>query len=248
MTGRIEALPSTSALAQRATGLIMQLLNDALARKGRATIALSGGSTPRIIYERLGSDEFAGMMNWGDVHFFFGDERCVPPSSQESNYRMVKETLLAGGNIPERNVHRIMAELQPREAALQYEEDLRKTFDFAAGQLPSIDIVLLGLGEDGHTASLFPSSPVLHERARLAVEVFVEKKSQYRITLTLPVLDNAGTLIFLVAGRDKAEIVREVLEDNTRRYPAQLVRPVSGQLYWLIDAEAAAGLHSMEKK
>lgn len=190
----------------------------------------------------LGSDVFARKVDWTKVHLFWGDERCVPPSSPESNYRMVKESLLARLAVPERNIHRIIGELQPREAALHYEQKLEDFFGLVEDQFPVFDIVLLGLGEDGHTASLFPSHSVLHEHARLAIEVFVTRIAQHRVTLTLPVLNNALTVLFCVSGTGKAHIVREVLEGDTSSYPAQLIQPASGQLYWLVDREAASQL------
>jgi 6-phosphogluconolactonase len=227
-----------------AAGRVADFLTDAIGSRGMATVALSGGSTPKGIYEQLGAVEFVRRVDWSKVHLFWGDERCVPPTSTESNYRLVKESLLARVTIPEKNVHRIMAEMPPRDAALRYEQAIEDFFGLSEDEFPKFDIVLLGLGEDGHTASLFPQSPILSERSRLAVEIFVGKLAQYRITITLPVINNARDVLFLVSGARKAGIMREVFQSDMTRYPAQLVDPVSGHVYWLVDRDAASHLQS----
>lgn len=244
MRGTLEVHASPAALVQKAAAMIVHLLHEAIALRGRASLALSGGSTPRRLYEELGSQEHSEKVDWNNVHLFWGDERCVSPSSAESNYRMVRESLLARVKIPVSSIHRVLTELPPREAAIQYEQVMREFFRVPAHGLPVFDVMLLGLGSDGHTASLFPSSPVLHEHTRLAAEVFIEQKSQYRITVTLPVINNAATVIFLVSGSGKASIVGKIFEGDSTGYPAQLVRPTSGQLFWLVDKDAAVNLHA----
>jgi 6-phosphogluconolactonase len=219
------------------------LLVEAIDARSLATVALAGGATPKGVYERLGADESTQRVDWTKVHLFWGDERSVPPASSESNYRLVKDSLFARVDIPEKNIHRIMTEKAPREAALEYEQVIERFFSLTEDQFPAFDLVLLGLGEDGHTASLFPSNPVVNERSRLVVEVFVNKVAQYRITLTLPVINNARAVVFVVSGTRKASIVREVFTSGTIRFPAQMVRPVSGELYWLLDQDAASQLH-----
>ena len=243
MKANIEIFRTTGDLTRAAAGRIVDILAEAIDSRSVATVALSGGTTPRSIYGQLGADEFVRRVDWTKVHLFWGDERGVPPASSESNYRMVKESLLARVIIPENNVHRIMTEKPPREAALRYEQAMARFFSLSEDQFPAFDLVLLGLGEDGHTASLFPSNPIVNKRPRLAVEVFVNKLAQYRITITLPVINNARVVLFVVSGTHKASIVREVLAGDTIRYPAQMVRPVSGELYWFLDQDAASQLH-----
>lgn len=223
---------------------VADLLITSIDSRGLATVALSGGTTPRNIYEQLGKGEFTSGVDWTKVHLFWGDERCVPPTSSESNYRLVRESLLAHVAVPEKNVHRIMTEKAPRDAALQYEQVVEDFFGLSEDQFPEFDIVLLGLGNDGHTASLFPESQVLNERSRLVVETFASKLAQHRITLTLPVINNARVVLFFVSGAEKAIILRDVLESDAIQYPAQLVRPFAGQVYWLVDREAASHLQS----
>jgi 6-phosphogluconolactonase len=179
------------------------------------------------------------------VHVFWGDERHVPPSHEASNYRMANEAMLSKLPLPPENIHRIRTEVpSAEEAARLYEEELRQTFQLAPGQLPRIDLVFLGMGPDGHTASLFPGTDVLHERVRLVASLWVEKFKSFRITLTPVVLNNAACVVFLVVGEDKAEALREVLEGDAPAdcYPAKLIRPSNGMLLWLVDRAAARGL------
>jgi 6-phosphogluconolactonase len=176
------------------------------------------------------------------MHLFFGDERAVPPDHAESNFRMVKETLLANGRIPLANVHRIQAELDPQQAADLYEADLVKSFGLTPGQPPRFDLILLGLGTDGHTASLFPGTSALAEQRRWVCANWVPRLQSHRVTLTLPVLNAGAEVMFVVSGKEKAEVLRAVLEGGGEgaKLPAQLVRPKSGRLLWLVDAAAAS--------
>jgi 6-phosphogluconolactonase len=205
------------------------------------TVALSGGSTPRVLYELLAdaSEPFRDQIPWSGTHFFFTDERHVPPDHAESNYRMVNEALFSRVPVPKENVHRIPGERSGAdEAAQAYESDLRQSF--GAG-IPSFDVILLGLGQDGHTASLFPHSPALEETERLVVAPYVEKLNAYRITMTLPVLNNGKSTMFLVTGASKAPALREVIFFNgqTNLYPAQAISPTNGAVSWLVDKAAA---------
>jgi 6-phosphogluconolactonase len=178
---------------------------------------------------------------WERINFFWGDERHVPPDHAESNYRMTHEALLAKAPVRAANIHRIKGEyLDPQSAAAEYEGVLRKSFGLSSTELPRFDLVLLGLGPDGHTASLFPGTAALAERERLVVANWVEKFNAFRITMTLPVLNNAASVIFLVSGEGKATVLREVLEGGRDRFPSQLIRPADGTLLWLVDAAAAA--------
>jgi len=209
------------------------------------SVALSGGSTPRVLYELLAdpNESFRGRIPWDKTHFFFSDERHVPPDHPDSNYRMVNEALFSRVPLPPQNVHRVLAENpNAEEVANNYETDLRKSFGEA---IPAFDLVLLGLGEDGHTASLFPHSPALKQTKRLVVAPWVEKLNSYRITMTLPVLNNGKSVVFLVTGAPKAEILREVILGDKKPdlYPAQAISPTSGAVSWFVD-EAAARLCS----
>jgi 6-phosphogluconolactonase len=207
-------------------------------------VALSGGSTPRLLYQLLAEprEPYRDQIAWDRTHFFFSDERHVPPDDPDSNYRMANEALLSRVPLRRENVHRIPAENPVAEkVAEEYETNLRK---FLGDAIPHFDLILLGLGEDGHTASLFPHSPALRETERLVVAPWVEKLSAYRITMTLPVLNNGGSVVFLVTGGSKAEILREVVRKKRKpdQYPAQAIRPTRGKLLWLVDKEAAAAL------
>jgi 6-phosphogluconolactonase len=208
---------------------------------GRFCVALSGGSTPRSLYALLASGSFPSIP-WDNIYFFFGDERHVPPGHLESNYRMANEAMLSKVPVPPANVFRIHAEQDAEAAAIQYEQTLRQFFKLQANEFPRFDLVLLGLGPDGHIASLFPGSTALGETKRLVVANWVEKFNSYRITLTFPVLDRATCVVFLVSGSDKASILHKVFEDEHADLPAQRVRPVEGRLLWLADRAAAASL------
>jgi len=208
------------------------------------TLALSGGSTPRMLHERLSHEPaVTRRVPWNNLHFFWGDERHVPPEDPQSNFRMARETLFASAPVPAPNIHRVPAE-EPDAvvAAEKYERELRSFFNLKPGQWPRFDCVLLGIGADGHTASLFPATKALKETRRLVAANWVEKFQCHRITMTVPVLNQAAQVIFLVSGRQKAEILKAILEGDYRPdlLPAQLIRPVDGKLLWLVD-EAAAG-------
>ncbi len=232
-------------LSRAAADKFVELAAQATAASGRFTVALSGGSTPRELYEQLASNAYRGRIDWSHVQVFWGDERAVPPESPDSNYRMSWQTLLAHVPIPQENVHRIQAERGAQQAADEYEQALVQVF--GAG-MPRFDLVLLGMGANGHTASLFPHTPVLAEQRRRCAAVWVPELNTYRITLTAPVLNNARTVIFLVAGRDKAATLRAVLRGpyDPQALPAQLIRPNDGKLLWLVDAEAASALKNPE--
>ena len=243
MPPRIVVFKSGSDLVHGAATAMVDLLHDAALRRGSAAIALSGGSTPRSVYELLATDQFRGKVDWNTTHLFWGDERCVPPNAPDSNYRMVKESLLDKVPVPSTNIHRAKGELLPVEAAHQYEDEIRKHFGSAT---PAFDLLLLGIGEDGHTASLFPGTAALSERSRVVTEVFVPKLNAHRVTLTFPVINNAGRVVILVSGKTKASIVREILEVRPGKYPSEQVSPTSGSLYWYLDADAASMLSEVE--
>jgi 6-phosphogluconolactonase len=211
---------------------------------GRFAVALSGGSTPGRLYRTLAGPSFRDQVEWAAVHFFWGDERTVPPDHPDSNFAAAREALLSRVPVPPENIHRIKGEQSdPARAAADYEEELRRFFRLGPGGLPRFDLVLLGLGADGHTASLFPGSDALTEGRRLVVAPWVEKLDTHRVTLTCPVLNNAACILFLVTGVRKAATLRRVLEGpRDPRYPAQRVRPHDGELLWYVDRAAAREL------
>lgn len=230
---------NSNMLASCAAGLFVASAQSAIKTRNHFSVALSGGSTPRELYARLATAKFSTRINWEAVHFFWGDERCVPPDHADSNYRMMRDALRVP--IPEENIHRIYGELAPESAAEKYENELRSFFKAT----PRFDLILLGLGDDGHTASLFPDSPALKESTRWALPVeqatppppFVP-----RVTLTLPVINNAQEIIFLVTGSGKAARVAEILGSAPppTELPACAIHPTNGNLSWLLDTSATA--------
>ena len=237
---RIRTCPGSDRLARAAAEHFVTLAARGRGLRRRFAVALAGGSTPRAAYALLATEEFAARVDWSRVHVFWGDERCVPPDDPDSNYRMAREALLDKIPIPTENVHRIRGELPPDEAAAAYQAELEAVLG-AGGRF---DLVLLGMGVDGHTASLFPGTAALHEGERWVVAAFVDKLSAWRVTLTPVVLNAAAQVTFVVSGAGKAEQLREVLAGPYQPdvLPAQMVRPTDGRLLWLVDAAAAAHL------
>jgi len=245
----LHVLDDAEALAAAAADTFALRAGAEIRRKSSFTVALAGGSTPRRLYATLAAGRRPShRVDWTKVHCFWGDERHVPPDHPESNYRAARETLLSGVPIPETNIHRIRSE-EPdaARAATLYEQALVSFFGPGAGIFPRFDLILLGMGSDGHTASLFPGAAALRERVRLAVAPWVDRLEAHRITLTPPVLNSAAQVIFLVSGSDKAEALRAVLEGEERpdELPAQIVRPADGDLTWLVDRPAAAALRRL---
>jgi len=236
--GEVVIVPDSDALAREATQRFAGLARQAVESRGRFSVALSGGSTPGALYQLLAEEPYRSQIPWEQVHLFWADERCVPPDDPGSNYRLANETLIAHVPILPANVHRVLGELAPEAAARAYDLALRRFF---SGPRPQFDLVLLGLGSDGHTASLFPNSKALEETERLAVAtiVFYKDRPAERVTLTLPALNSARQVIFLVSGPEKAEIVQAVLADVEERLPARRIHPATGRLTWLLDAAAA---------
>lgn len=231
-------------LNRKAALQFVETAEGAIAHAGKFAVALSGGSTPKALYALLASSSYRARIGWPRIHLFWGDERCVPPNHPESNFRMVKEALLSEIEIPEQNVHRMAGEKEPAEAAADYASELRDFFALTTREMPRFDLILLGLGDDGHTASLFPKSAALGERGRLVVANYVEKFKVHRLTLTLPVINHAARIIFLVAGENKATIVKDLLGSDSPSldYPAGRIRPSNGQLTWFITEDAASGI------
>jgi 6-phosphogluconolactonase len=229
-------------VARAAARRFAELAREAIDARGRFAVALSGGRTPKLTYQLLASDEFRESIEWAHVHVFFGDERSVPPTNADSNYRMVDEALLSRVPIPSQNIHRMRGEGDAVANARLYEDELQ-TF-FAGATWPRFDLVLLGMGDDGHTASLFPGTEALAEQRAWTVGVWVEKLKAYRITLTIPAINHAAHVIFLITGASKAERLAEVIRGGGRgeSLPAQLIRPENGSLEFFLDRAAAAGL------
>jgi len=246
VSGSVEVrrLTTPQDLFQAAAEEVIRVAKAAVAERGRFTIALSGGSTPRNLYTLIAANASTSLP-WAQIFFFWGDERHVPPTDPESNYRMAQETLLSKVPVPAANIFRILGENPDASAAAEaYEQTLRKFFVPAAGEFPRFDLILLGMGPDGHTASLFPETAALQEKSRLVVANWVEKLNTSRISLTLPVLNAARQVAFLVGGADKAVVLHEVMEGNApgEKYPSRLVRPSEGKLIWFVDRAAASDL------
>jgi len=232
------------AVAHAAANLLVQL-QAADRPQEHFNIALSGGSTPRALHHVLVAPPYREQVDWESMQYFWGDERFVPPDDPESNYRMARETLLAEARVTSDQVHRVPTERgDPAMVAELYEADIRREMNVLPGQLPRFDLILLGMGPDGHCASLFPHTEALHVRDRLVTANFVPKLNANRITFTAPVINNAAAVVFLVAGADKADALAAVLEGShdPETYPSQLIAPEHGALHWLVDRAAAARL------
>jgi 6-phosphogluconolactonase len=228
-------------LAEGVAQEFVSLATTAIGDHGQFVVALAGGSTPRAAYTRLASGPYASRVDWSHVVFLWGDERCVPPDHPESNYRMAREALLDHVPVPEQNVFRMLGEEEPMQTADIYEDTLR---GLLGGPIPRIDLAMLGMGKDGHTASLFPGTAAIHEPLRWVVAHHVEKLDAWRVTLTPVVLNGAANVLFVVSGRAKADRLREILEGpyHPDALPAQIVRPSKGRLVWMVDEAAAARL------
>ena len=239
MQPEIKIVADASELSRVAAAEFEQAALNSVRAHDRFTVSLSGGSTPRGLYSQLARN--AQRLPWNKIYLFWGDERHVPPDDKDSNYRMVRETLLSQAPIPPDHVFRMPAEQSDAaQVAKEYEQTLRDFFALKPGELPRFDLVLLGLGPDGHTASLFPGSAALQERSRLVVANWVQKFGHHRLTLTAPVLNNAAEVMFLVSGAEKAPALQSVLYSNApaEQFPAKLIRPVNGRLIWMVDRAA----------
>jgi 6-phosphogluconolactonase len=247
--GELRVYGDAEQLARAAAGLFVTLAAESIKERGRFRVALSGGSTPRRVYEMLASNGFKRRIEWDRVDFFWGDERYVSADDRDSNYRMTFEALLRHVPVPAANVHRVPTEISPPAAAAgAYEEDIRQCFHHA-GSVPQFDLIYLGLGANGHTASLFPHSPALREPSRLVLADFVSEVNMWRITMSAPLLNRGHTVAFLIEGPQKAEVLRDVLLGplDPERLPAQLIAP-EGKLLWMVDEAAASLLPQAEKR
>jgi 6-phosphogluconolactonase len=241
---KIEVLSDLEALSHRAASIFLDASKNSIKTQKRFAVALSGGLTPRRMYTLLGSKSYHDKIEWRHVHLFWADERCVPKENEESNFRLAYESFLSKISVPASNIHRVKGEEDPEKAGKDYENDMRKFFGISG--IPVFDLTILGMGEDGHTASLFPDSKALEEKIRLALPVYMKRPKCDRVTLMLPILNNSAQILFLVSGPSKANIVNEILgkEGKKERYPAGLINPSRGNIIWLIDRQAAANLTS----
>lgn len=234
----IQIFNDLEALSQQAAEKFAGLANRAIASQGRFNVALSGGNTPRRLYEILAGSPYHDQIHWEDVYVFWGDERCLPADDPRSNSQMARQTLLNHVPVPASHLHPILGDLPAALAATHYEAELQ---EFFGTQPPIFDLILLGLGENAHTASLFPNTPVLGESERWVSEVYVTEQSMYRVTMTAPLINQAREVIFLVSGAEKAPALRSVLEGahHPYEYPAQLIHPNGAHPTWLVDKAAA---------
>lgn len=240
MASTLITYPNPNELTQSAANLVMQTMRRVIQNTGRCSISLSGGSTPHSLYSLLAQPAYVSQIDWNKVTVFWGDERCVPPDHPDSDYLMARLALL--DHLPPENfptLYRMEGELEPTEAARRYEKVLRGHF---GAQAATFDLLLLGMGEDGHTASLFPQTQPIHETEHWAVAHYVSKLSSWRLTLTPPILNRSQATLFLVTGRAKAATLKRVLQGNYTPddLPSQVIRPANGNLLWLVDREAGS--------
>jgi 6-phosphogluconolactonase len=238
MTNSIRRYTNLESVSLAAAEIVSASAEQSISSRGRFALALSGGRTPLRLYEILATALFRDKICWEAVHVFWGDERCVPSDDLRNNARMARHALLDLVPIPSHQIHPIRSEMPPAEAAAQYELELRHFFD---NRPPVFDLILLGLGADGHTASLFPHAPALLENKRWVVDVFLRDQEMHRITLTAPLINRADQVVFMVSGEEKSAALRNVLKGPYRPhiYPAQLIRPKTGSLIWLLDKSAS---------
>jgi 6-phosphogluconolactonase len=247
----IRVVTNKQELNQAAAAEIERRTGEAVRAKGGFTIALAGGSTPKSVYSLLAEPATAKRLPWDKMYFFFGDERHVPPDHQDSNYRMAEESLFCKVPVTQDHLFRVPAENPDAgQAAESYQRTLRNFFRLQPGEFPRFDLILLGMGPDGHTASLFPHTAALHENNRLVVANWVEKFNTHRITFTVPVINNASAVMFMISGAEKRPALSAVLTSDAspEEFPSKLVRPENGELIWLIEADACPpGLERQQK-
>lgn len=235
--------PDLDTISEQAARYVVQVANQAIVTHGRFMVALSGGNTPKKLFSLLSSDSYLSQIDWTLAEIFWVDERCVPPDDPESSYHMARETLLRAVPIPATQVHRMPADRPDRDAAsLAYTLEMQRVF--GTNGIPAFDLVQLGMGPEGHTASLFPHQPSLHETTRLVMPVSVPKPPPDRLTVTPPLLNAAHNVLFLATGADKVDALRAVIEGpfNPDEYPAQIVRPPGGEVTWMVDTAIAGKL------
>ena len=236
----VKVFPDIAQLAQAVADEFINIGNRVYKSKNRFSVALAGGSTPRAVYKLLAKKREVDF-DWSLVHFFWGDERCVHPGLPDSNYKMAYETLISHIPVPESNIHRMMGELKPSLAAEKYQQELKSFFD----DLPDFNLVILGMGSDGHTASLFPGDDAIFDNERWVTESYIPKLDAWRITLTPLIINQAEHVIFMVSGQNKALALKHVLKGpyKPKNLPAQVIQPKSGSLTWMVDQQAAGALN-----
>lgn len=233
-----QVYPDPETLARAAAENFVSLAKTAVAERGVFSVALSGGDTPKELYGFLADPEYAGQIPWDKVQVFWGDERCVPPEHPDSNYGLAQALLFSKVPLPEGNIHRIKCESSPEQAAAEYERELREFF----GASPDFDLILLGVGKDGHTASLFPGGTALYEKHHWVLAQFLPKLPAWRTTLTPVAFNAAANVLFLVSGENKAGVIRQIFLEGGGLLPARHIKPHSGRILWLLDAAAASRL------
>lgn len=242
----VQIYPDTQYLAQAAVEIFIQTAETAIRERELFSVSLSGGSTPQALYQLLASEPFSERVDWARTQIFWGDERCVPPDHPDSNYFKAKTMMLDDVPVPENNIHRILAEHPPEQAAQEYEETLLSFFSSLPSreerENASFDLVLLGMGDDGHTASLFPGTPAIHEETRWTAAQYIDKLASWRITLTPAILNRASLVVFLVSGAGKSDTLQRVIYGSYQpeRYPSQVIQPKNGQVLWMVDEPAAS--------
>jgi len=240
----IAIYPDLDTISRQAAAYVLRVASEAIVTRGRFSIALSGGNTPGELYGLLGVEPYRSQIDWQRVDIFWSDERCVPPDDPQSNYHMAREVLLSQVPIPQAQVHRMPADQPDRDAAsLAYTQEMQRVF--GTNGIPAFDLMQLGMGPEGHTASLFPHQPSLRETQRLVMPVSVPKPPPDRLTFTPPILNAARNVLFLVTGADKADALHAVIEGpyNPDEYPAQIVRPPEGEVTWMVDTAIAQKIH-----
>jgi 6-phosphogluconolactonase len=239
----VEVSHDTESAYTDAAKMFVATANDAVARHSKFTVALSGGSTPKKLYEMLASPPWRDQIPWDRTEFFWSDERFVPATDPASNYNMTHKALIAAVPLPPQNVHRVITEnIEPQAAAKAYEDEIRRVVPKGSNGVPEFDLMLLGLGTNGHTASIFPHQPAIYENERLIVAEYIEEVKMTRITFTAPLINASRDVLFIALGADKTDVVQEVVMGpfDPDRLPAQLVKPEPGDLTWILDPQSAA--------
>ncbi len=237
----VQVSPNMEQAADACAEYVTGALTEAVAAKGRASFAISGGSTPKLLFDRLAK----GKVDWKHVHIFWVDERCVPPTDDQSNFKLANGHLLVPASVPHVNIHRVLGELTPEEAAIRYIEEIEKFFELSEGQLPEFDVLHRGIGSDAHTASLFPGEPLIENRTGIAAAIWSEKMKSHRVTLLPGVLEKAGKTLIQAAGSDKAEPIFNVLRgpEDPMQFPCQIAtRGSENRAVWFLDTAAAQKL------
>ena len=236
----IDIIDNSTQLARKGADIFAMAARDCFKEKGCFIVAISGGSTPRSMHRLLAKKPYLSEIPWGETHVFWVDDRCVPGNSPDSSYGAAKKDFLDQVHIPLNHTHNMPTEVPPEDGALIYEKELKKFFRLKANKYPIFDLIFLGIGTDGHTASLFPGHEALDEKKKLVVSVKGGNPFVNRLTMTIPVLNNARRVLFLVTGKDKSNIIKSVFEQRLKKLPAQMIQPFNGELTWLMDREAAS--------